>query len=266
MKLISWNINGYRAITGQNASRRLDQVTQENKLFKFIEEVLPDIICFQETKSEESQIVESLRTYPNYYSFYSSAKKKGYSGVAVFTKKEPIRVNRNIGIDKFDDEGRMLELEFDDYILFNIYFPSGTSGMDRVEYKLEYYTELFNYIEEKRKSNKGIVVCGDFNTAHNEIDIARPKDNVKNSGFMPIEREKFSWVLSKGYIDCFRHLNQNPHEYSWWSQRGGAREKNIGWRIDYFLLSKEIESRLKKCYYLQKVMGSDHCPVVLEME
>lgn len=267
MKIISWNINGYRAITGQNASKRLDTVTKDNKLFQFIAEENPDIICLQETKSSPEQIHESLLAPSGYKSYFSSSTvKKGYSGVCVITKETPKNVNYGIGINEFDDEGRIIQLDFDKFTLFNIYFPSGTSGMHRVDYKLEFYDALFAKIEELRKTQPNIIICGDYNTAHFEIDLARPKDNINNSGFMPIEREKLDWVVSLGYFDCFRKFSNEANQYTWWSQRGGARAKNIGWRIDYFFATNEMNSTITNSYIMPNQLGSDHCPIVLELD
>lgn len=266
MKIISWNINGYRAITGQNPSRRLDSVTRENKLFRFIESEKPDIICLQETKASPEQINKELICPEGYEYFYSSSTgKKGYSGVAVFTKIKPLKFNFDLGVEKFDEEGRVIELHYDDFMLFNVYFPKGYEDSERLNYKLEFYDVFFNYVQKLNQKNKKIIITGDYNTAHHEIDLARPKENVGVSGFMPVEREKLDWIEGLGYVDAFRIVNNEGGHYTWWSQRGGAREKNIGWRIDYFFVSGNMVKQVKDCRHMPGTMGSDHCPVVLEV-
>lgn len=280
MKIISWNINGYRAITGQNPSKRYDKVTKENKLFGFIESEKPDIICLQETKASPGQIDDELLCPAGYEYFYgSSIEKKGYSGVAVFTKIKPEKINYSIDVNRFDIEGRMIELHFSDFILFNVYFPKGYEDSERLNYKLEFYDAFFNYVEILRQSQKNkvgdssttlrmtkkIIICGDYNTAHHEIDLARPKENVKISGFMPIEREKLDWIERLEYVDTFRLFNKDAGHYTWWSQRGRARDNNIGWRIDYFFVTKNMAALVKDSYHKPDVLGSDHCPIFLEV-
>ena len=267
MKIISWNINGYRAITGQNPSKRYDKVTRDNKLFAFIEKEEPDIICLQETKASPEQIDKDL-ICPDGYEYYynSSREKKGYSGVAIFSKIKPKKVNDSIGEKKFDDEGRILEMHYSDFILFNVYFPKGYEDSERLNYKLEFYDVFFSYVEKLRKKNKNIIITGDYNTAHHEIDLARLKENITVSGFMPIEREKLDWIEKLGYFDTFRLFNKDGGNYTWWSQRGRARENNIGWRIDYFFVTKNLVPDLKNSYQKPDVLGSDHCPVFLELK
>ncbi len=266
MKIISWNVNGIRSILGQNPTRKFDTISHHNKLFEFIETEKPDIICIQETKAEEFQINEELRYPPGYYGYFNHSKaKKGYSGVVTYSKFKPKSVNINIGIEKFDIEGRIVETDFDDFILFNIYFPNGTSGMHRVEYKLEFYDALFNYIEKYRKTGRNIIVSGDYNIAHHEIDLARPKENIETSGFMPIEREKLDLIVSLGYIDTFREFHKEPQQYTWWSNRARARENNIGWRIDYHFVNGKILQYVKNSYHLSDIEGSDHCPIVIDI-
>ncbi len=267
MKIISWNINGYRAITGQNPSKRYDKIVKENKLFAYIKKENPDIICMQETKASPDQINEELICPPGYQYFYnSSQEKKGYSGVAVFTKTEPEKVNYKIGIEKFDLEGRIIELHFKDFILFDVYFPKGYEDSERLDYKLEFYDVFFKHVEPMKKKGKKIIVAGDYNTAHKEIDLARPAENVKTSGFMPIERVKLDGLIEQGYVDTFRLFTKDGGHYTWWSQRGRARENNIGWRIDYFFVTENLKSALNKSYIQPEVIGSDHCPLGLEIK
>ncbi|MCL5990897.1 MAG: exodeoxyribonuclease III [Bacteroidetes bacterium] len=266
MKIISWNINGYRAITGQNPSKRFDKVTKENKLFRFIDSEKPDIICLQETKASPEQIDEELLC-PNGYEYYynSSIEKKGYSGVAVFTKVKPKKVNYSVNEKRFDAEGRIIEMHFDDFILFNVYFPKGYADSERLTYKLEFYDTFFNYVQKLNQMSKKVIVTGDYNTAHHEIDLARPKENINISGFMPVEREKLDLIENLGYVDTFRLFHKDGGHYTWWSQRGRARENNIGWRIDYFFVTKKVLSLVKNSYHKPDVLGSDHCPIFLEL-
>lgn len=267
MKIISWNINGYRAVTGQNASKRFDKITKENKLFKFIEDENPDIICLQEIKAEPSQILEELRTPLGYHSYYNYSKgKKGYSGVAVFTKIEPLNVNDSIGIERFDMEGRILECKYENFSLFNIYFPKGYTDNERLDYKMDFYNALFDYLKKHYAPEHNIIICGDYNTAHKEIDLARPKDNTNTSGFLIEERVKLDELIELGFTDAFRLVNTEPNHYTWWSQRGGARDKNIGWRIDYHFITDNLKNNVKNCTQRPDVLGSDHCPVILDID
>ncbi len=267
MKIITWNINGYRAVTGQNSSKRFDKVTKENKLFKFIEDENPDILCLQEIKAEPAQILEELRTPNGYYSYYNYSKgKKGYSGVAVFSKIEPKVVNDSLNEERFDMEGRVLEVTYPNFSLFNIYFPKGYTDNERLQYKIEFYDNLFGYITKNYPKDHRLIICGDYNTAHKEIDLARPKDNINTSGFLLEEREKLDQMLELGFVDAFRQVNTEPNNYTWWSQRSGARDKNIGWRIDYHLISQNLKPKLINCTQRPDVMGSDHCPVILEID
>lgn len=266
MKIISWNVNGIRSILGQNPSKKFNTITKENKLFDFIEKENPDIICIQETKAEPEQLNDDLRFPPGYFGYFNPSKsKKGYSGVVTYSKIQPKSTNINIGIEKFDIEGRIVETDFEDFILINVYFPNGTSGMHRVDYKLEFYDALFAYLDKYRNEGRQLIVCGDYNTAHHEIDLARPKENVETSGFMPIEREKLDYIESIGYIDTFREYNKEPHHYTWWSNRARARENNVGWRIDYHFATENLMKDVKNSYHLPEVEGSDHCPIVLEI-
>lgn len=264
MILTSWNINGYRSITGQNASKRYDKITKENKLFSYIEKFNPDLIALQETKAEPEQILEELRAPKGYYAYYNSSKaKKGYSGVVTFTKSKPIFVSDSIGIPEFDLEGRIVETEFPEFAHFNVYFPNGNQGDERVRYKLAFYDAIFKYAGEKYGSNKPVIISGDYNTAHKEIDLARPKENEGNSGFLPIEREKFDEILALGYTDSFRKVNPEPNNYTWWSNRGRAREHNVGWRLDYHLVSNFASDAVIDCKIQSEIFGSDHCPLEL---
>lgn len=264
MKLITWNINGYRSITGQNPSKRYDVVTKENKLFDYIEKEDPDIICLQETKADIKQIKEELICPHGYHYVYNSAtSKKGYSGVVVFSKKEAVNCNLILGKDDFDAEGRFIELDFGEFSVMNIYFPKGYEDNERLFYKLNFHDYINNYIEKYK--NKALIISGDYNIAHKEIDLARPKENVGVSGFLPEERERLDQLVSLGFVDAFRQVNNEAGHYSWWSQRGRARENNVGWRIDYHFISQSLANSIKDVYYQPHALGSDHCPLVLEL-
>jgi len=267
MKIITWNINGYRAISGQNPKTKYGKKFYRNYLFKYIEEQDPDIICLQEIKSDIEEIREDLRLPPNYVGNYNpSRSKKGYSGTVTFSKKEPISVSFNIGIDKFDNEGRIVESDFGDFIHYNIYFPKGYAENERLDFKLEFYDALFNHINKKKESGREIIISGDYNTAHKEIDLARPKENIGTSGFMPEEREKLDEIVNMGYVDAFRQFVKDSNHYTWWSQRGRARENNVGWRIDYHFVSQGLSKKLVNSYHHPEQKGSDHCPVVIELD
>jgi exodeoxyribonuclease III len=267
MKIITWNVNGYRSVVGQNPSKRYNVTTKENKLFSYIEQENPDIICLQETKADPEQIDEAVIAPPGYLHYYNACKEsKGYSGVVVFTKNKPKSVKMGIGVEKFDNEGRIIECDFGDFVLFNIYFPKGYANSERLTYKLEFYDNMFDYIQKLRKKHPNIIISGDYNTAHQPIDLAHPGENVNTSGFMPIEREKLDKIIEQGYVDTFRHLNKEPNNYTWWSQRSQARLKNIGWRIDYHFVTKPLTSAIKKVIQQPDVIGSDHCPVVLDLD
>lgn len=266
MKIISWNVNGIRSILGQNPSRNFDKISHENKLFEYIEKENPDIICIQETKADIEQIKEELRFPPGYFGYYNSCKsKKGYSGVVNFTKIKPIETVTIINNEYFDREGRIIQQEFNDFVLFNVYFPNGTSGQERIDYKLAFYDFFFNYVETIRKKGKPVIITGDYNTAHKEIDLARPKENRETSGFLPEEREKIDKIINLGYIDTFRQYNNEPNHYTWWSNRARAREFNVGWRIDYFFVVEDFMNAVKESYHQPNVYGSDHCPIILEL-
>ena len=254
MKIFSWNVNGLRAFYKKGA-------------FNSIFEVDPDIFCLQETKAHPDQLPEEVRSPVGYHAFFDHSKvKAGYSGVAIFSKEKPEKVEYGLGIPKFDDEGRTLVAYFKDFVLLNIYFPNGGGGPERLAYKLEYYDEFLKFIEKLRKQGKSVVFCGDVNTAHNEIDLARPKENEKNTGFLRIERDWLDKVESKGYIDTFRLLHSNEIKYSWWDMKTFARDRNVGWRLDYFFISSDLKKQIKKAEILDNMLGSDHCPVLLDLK
>jgi len=249
MKLISWNVNGLRAAV--------------NKGFgDFFEDIDADIFCIQETKMQEGQL-ELI--YDGYYQYWNSAVKKGYSGTAVFTKKKPINVTYGIGKKEHDQEGRIITLEFDKFYLVNCYTPNSKRELERLDYRQVWEDEIRNYLLELDKK-KPVIYCGDLNVAHKEIDLKNPKTNHKSAGFTDEEREKLSQLLAAGFTDTFRYLYPEKEEcYSWWSYMFHAREKNVGWRIDYFIVSNSVQDKIKEATIHSEVMGSDHCPVGLEI-
>jgi len=252
-RIISWNVNGIRAGYKKGL---LDWFKQEN----------PDMLCLQETKAHPDQLVDELKNVEGYKSYFSSAEKKGYSGVVIYTKRKPLNVQHGIGTKKFDSEGRFIITEFEEFILFNIYFPNGKASSDRLQYKMDFYDSFLKHCKKLLKQGKKIVVCGDVNTAHKEIDLARPKENSKTSGFLPEEREWIDKFLAAGFIDTFRMFNQEPENYTWWDMVTRARDRNVGWRIDYFYASENLKDNIKSASIHSSVMGSDHCPIELQLK
>jgi len=248
MEILSWNVNGIRAVLKKGF---LDWMQSRD----------PDILCLQETKASPEQVPPELMELGGYHKYFSSAEKKGYSGVAIFSKIEPHEVEHGLGIDRFDNEGRTVITHFQDFTLFNIYFPNGKKNEERLRFKMDFYDAFLEKAEEYRRSGRNIVACGDVNTAHEEIDLARPKENSEVSGFLPMEREWITKFIDKGYLDTFREFHPEGEQYSWWDYFTRARERNVGWRIDYFFMNREFRPRLKDAFILQDVMGSDHCPV-----
>jgi exodeoxyribonuclease III len=253
MKLLSWNVNGIRA-------------AYKKGFLDWFKTAKPDILCLQETKAMKEQLPEDLLNVNGYTSYFSSAEKKGYSGTATYTKVIPVKVENGIGIKKFDSEGRFLVTEFEEFILFNIYFPNGKAKEERLQYKMDFYEAFLKHLKKLLKQGKKIVICGDVNTAHKEIDLARPKPNEKISGFLPQEREWIDKLLKTGFIDTLRVFNQKPEQYTWWDMMTRARDRNVGWRIDYFFISDNLKDNLKNAFILSEVMGSDHCPVGIELK
>lgn len=249
MKFISWNVNGLRACVGKN-------------FMDFFNEIDADIFSVQETKLQEGQINLDL---PNYHQYWNYAEKKGYSGVAVFTKKEPISVTYGLGIEEHDKEGRVITCEFEDFYYVTCYTPNSQSELARLDYRMTWEDAFRNYLIELDK-NKPVILCGDLNVAHKEIDLKNPKTNRKNAGFTDEERAKFSELIKSGFIDSFRYFYPDAEGiYSWWSYRFKAREKNAGWRIDYYVVSERLKDRLEDAKIHTEVFGSDHCPVELDL-
>lgn len=249
MRLISWNVNGLRSVISK-------------EMFKsFIEASLPDCVCLQETKTKDKVPVD----LPGYEEFWNHAKKAGYAGTAVFTKVKPVDVTYGIGIAKHDDEGRVITVEFKDFFVVNVYVPNSKRDLSRLEYRQkEWDVDFLKYLKKLEKK-KPVIFCGDLNVAHTEIDLTYPKANVNNHGFTPQEREGFDNIIKAGFIDTFREFEKDKGYYTWWSKFNNCRERNIGWRIDYFCISKSLRPRLKKAFILKGVEGSDHCPVGIEI-
>lgn len=251
--MLSWNINGIRAIERKGFS-------------KFLKKESPDIMCIQETKAQEEQIPEALTDIDDYHTVFASAEKKGYSGVGTFSKIKPNDITKGIGVERFDREGRILRSDYDDFILFNIYFPNGKSSQKRLDFKMSFYETFLQEWKSLLDMGEKIVICGDVNTAHKEIDLARPKANEDRSGFLPIERKWIDDLMDAGFIDTFRYFHKEPDNYSWWDYKTKARERNVGWRIDYFFISQNLENNLKSAFIRDDIMGSDHCPVGIELD
>ncbi len=250
MKLISWNVNGLRSV-------------HRGGYWKDFLKINPDIFCLQETKASPEQLPDDAREVPGYHSFFSSSKlRKGYSGVALYSKRKPDAVEYGMGIKKFDDEGRLVAAYFKEFVLFNVYFPNGGGGPERLRYKLDFYDAFLEHIEKLRKTGRAVIFCGDVNTAHEAIDLARPKENEHNTGFLPEERAWLDEVARLGYTDTFRYLYPRTEDaYSYWDMKTRARERNVGWRIDYFFISSDMLRKLREAFILPDVLGSDHSPV-----
>lgn len=253
LKIYSWNVNGIRAI-------------QKKGFMEWVNNCKGDIICLQETKAHPEQLDDSIKQINDYKSYWFSAEKKGYSSVAIYSKPDVLKIRNGLNNKIFDSEGRVIFAEYEKFVLANVYFPNGGRGPERVKYKLDFYDELFFNLEKKYRARKGIIVVGDYNTAHKEIDLARPKENIKTSGFMPEEREWIDKIINLGYVDVFRKFNKEPDQYSYWDQISRARDRNIGWRIDYFMVSNDFADNVKKAEIHQEVFGSDHCPVSIDVE
>lgn len=253
MKIISYNVNGIRAALRKG-------------LTEWLKAVDADIVCIQETKAQSEQIPAFEFEELGYINHWFSAKKKGYSGVAILTKKKPDNVFYGMGIEKYDDEGRFLRVDFGDVSIVSVYHPSGSSGELRQAFKMQWLDDFHNYINELKKTRPNLIISGDYNICHKAIDIHDPIRNAKSSGFLPEEREWVSKFLESGFIDSFRSFNDEPHNYSWWSYRANARAKNLGWRLDYNMVSNSLENKMKRALILPDARHSDHCPVVLEIE
>lgn len=250
MKLISWNVNGIRACLRKNF---LEYLTQQS----------PDILCLQETKATEAD-VEAV--WPSYYqTHWNSAQKKGYSGTSIFSKRQPLKVTTGIGHDLHDNEGRVVNAEFDNFYLVNVYVPNSRRELTRLPYRQQWDADFLAYLKELQRK-KPVIFCGDLNVAHTAIDLANPRANVRNHGFTAEERAGFDGFIQAGFIDTFREFEKGEGHYTWWSPMQGARARNVGWRIDYFLVSRDLRPCLKSAFIHQHILGSDHCPIGIELE
>jgi exodeoxyribonuclease-3 len=255
MKILSWNVNGIRAIERKGM---LDWMVAYDA----------DIVCMQETKVFAPQeLDESILAVGPYESHWNAAQeKKGYSGVVIYSKKKPLKIEQSLGFKEFDTEGRSIIAYYDSFALMNIYFPNGKQNETRLKYKMDFYDAFLTCANKLRKKNIPLIMCGDYNTAHKEIDLARPKENEESSGFLPMERAWIDTYISHGYIDTLRMFHQEKDLYTWWDMKTGARARNVGWRIDYFFVSDDLKDNVKDAFILQDVMGSDHCPIGIEIK
>lgn len=253
MKLVSWNVNGIRACG-------------KNGFLKWFENEKADIVCVQEIKATPDQLDESFRNPMKYHTFWNPAQKPGYSGTAVFSKKEPLDVQMGLGNPEFDNEGRVMILKYPKFTLMNSYFPNSQREHTRLPYKLAFCDAFMKKAQSLRKKGENVIMCADWNIAHQEIDLKNPKSNQKNAGFLPEERAWMDRFIKAGYVDAFRQFQPEGGHYTWWSYRPGVREKNVGWRLDYFMTNEEFKDRLKTSYHRNEVFGSDHCPVVVELK
>ncbi|MBI9017887.1 MAG: exodeoxyribonuclease III [Phycisphaerae bacterium] len=252
IRILNWNVNGLRAAYRKGF---IDWLKAEK----------PDVMCVQEGKAHLDQLPKKMIEVDGYDFYLNSAERKGYSGVASWCAIEPVSVTHGFGIEKFDVEGRVQELDFGDFVLFNVYFPNGGASPERLAYKMEFYAEFLEHLKGLNPKKKNIIVCGDVNTAHKEIDLARPEANTKSSGFLPEERAWIDELLEADFYDAFRMFDESAEKYSWWDYKTKSRERNVGWRIDYFFVSEAIKDKITDCKILAEVPGSDHCPVELTL-
>ena len=253
MEIVTFNVNGLRAILKKNF---MDWFKNQN----------PDILCLQEIKASKEQVNADIIEVEDYNVYWNSAERPGYSGVLTFSKEPPADIQFGLGIDRFDKEGRLIRTKFPEFTLLNVYFPNGKMSDERLKFKLDYYDAFLEFSENLKKSGEELIITGDLNTAHKEIDLANPKENEKYSGFLPIEREWMDKFVSYGYIDTFRHFHPDPKQYTWWTYRFKARERNIGWRIDYFFVTKGLIDKVQDSTILKDVYGSDHAPILLKLK
>lgn len=252
IELLCWNVNGIRAVEKKGFSEWLQKES-------------PDILCLQEIKAQAEQITPEVQQPPGYHAYWNFPQRKGYSGVATFTKEKPVKIENGLGINKFDVEGRVIIAKYPQFTLFNVYFPNGRMSQERLKYKMDFYDAFLDFIEPIKAKGEKLIICGDFNTAHKEIDLARPKENENISGFLPMERTWMDKFVAHGFIDTLRHFHKEPNHYTWWSLRTRARERNIGWRLDYFFVSENLLGSVTEASILSKVIGSDHCPVGIKL-
>lgn len=252
IEILCWNVNGIRAV-------------ERKGFLPWLSQKSPDILCLQEIKAQADQLPPGIRQPSGYHSYWDFPIRKGYSGVATFTRVEPATVENGLGIDRFDVEGRVITARYPHFTLLNVYFPNGKMSQERLDYKMDFYEAFLDFVAPLMAGGQRLIVCGDFNTAHKEIDLARPRENEDVSGFLPEEREWMDRLVARGFVDAFRHFNQEPHHYTWWSMRTGARARNIGWRLDYFFVTEDLLDSVTEASILPEVMGSDHCPVAVRL-
>ncbi|MCE5295511.1 MAG: exodeoxyribonuclease III [Euryarchaeota archaeon] len=254
MKLVCWNVNGIRA-------------AYKKGFANWMRTESPDILCVQETKARPEQFPDELREPDGYHAYFCSPKERaGYSGVALYSRAEPNKVEYGLGSERYDGEGRTIVAHYPDFVLFDIYFPNGKASKERLAFKMDFYEQLSKVTDRLLRDGKNVIVCGDVNTAHREIDLARPKENEKVSGFLPEERAWIDRFLSLGLIDTYRNFDPSPGKYTWWDMKTKARERDVGWRIDYFYISKGLQPRLRAAFIRSDVLGSDHCPIGIELD
>ena len=247
-KFLCWNVNGIRA-------------AQRKGFLEWLHRESPDILCLQETKANPEQLDKDLLEPDGYHTYWNYPERKGYSGVATFTREKPVSVSYDFGVADLEIEGRVVSTEYPGFILFNIYFPNGKKDKNRLRYKMDFYEVFLRFADSLKAEGKKLVICGDFNTAHKEMDLARPKENEKVSGFLPVERAWIDKFIAHGYIDTFRYFHKEPNQYTWWDMKTRARERNIGWRLDYFFVSENLLPSVSRAFIMPEVVGSDHCPV-----
>jgi exodeoxyribonuclease-3 len=253
MEIVTFNVNGLRAILKKN-------------FMEWFKNQNPDILCLQEIKASKEQLNGDIIEVEDYNAYWNSAERPGYSGVITFSKEPPVDIQFGLGIGRFDKEGRLIRTKFPEFTLLNVYFPNGKMSEERLKFKLDYYDAFLEFSEDLKKNGEELIITGDFNTAHKEIDLANPKENEKYSGFLPIEREWIDKFVSYGYIDTFRHFHPDPEQYTWWTYRFKARERNIGWRIDYFFVTEGLIDKVQDSTILKDVYGSDHAPILLRLK
>jgi exodeoxyribonuclease-3 len=252
INILSWNVNGIRA-------------AQKKGFLNWLQRMSPDILCLQETRTQPGEVSQELQQPCGYYAYWNSAEKKGYSGVATLTKTRPAEVQNGFGTEQFDAEGRVIIAQYGEFTLFNVYFPNGKMSEERLDYKMDFYDAFLDFVDPIRTRGERLIICGDFNTAHKEIDLARPKENEKVSGFLPMERAWMDTFVAHGFIDIFRYFNKEPGHYTWWSLITRARDRNIGWRLDYFFVTENLLDSISQASILSDVTGSDHCPVEIRL-
>lgn len=253
MRILSWNVNGLRAIYKKGF---VDWLLKNS----------PEVLCLQEIKVAEDQIPAELKSLPGYMSYFGSGTRKGRDGVALMTKSKPLKLEYSLGMAGFEDEKRIIVADYEDFLLFNVYFPNGKASEERLSYKMKFYDLFLDHMVQLMSEGRNVVICGDFNTAHKEIDLARPKPNEKISGFLPEERAWIDSLIEHGFLDSFRVFHSEGEKYSFWDMKSRARERNVGWRIDYFFVSESMRDQVKSAFILDDVYGSDHCPVGIEIE